>query len=255
MAWACRSQACTRPAQPRHRHPVPVADRRVDPDPRVGRRHLLDRAHHPQRATEQIPHALLGFGSPARDQPGAAEGAVDVARQRDELVDQDPAADETVDPVPEVVGGHRRTGSDQVLHHVVEDPDRAAVHVPLQVPADLIGPVAQAGGLTVVGAVQQQPRRLHRTAGRPRPPRHRPRVRQSSPGRRPADQGHPDHPTPTVDDQSLRPGLQQDLRPTGRERPRQHGVLPTPPWRRSGRRTPRTSGSPRTPPDRRTAGS
>ena len=125
--------------------------------------------------------------------------------------------------MPEVVRGHRRTGSDQVFHHVVEDPDRAAVHVPLQVPPDLIGQVAQAGRLTVMSAVQQQPRGLHGTAGH-----HDLTGTDLAPpqlaGRRPADQGHPHDPTPTVDDQPLRPGLQQDLRPAGRERPRQQRV-------------------------------
>ena len=49
--------------------------------------------------------------------------------------------------------------------------------------------------------------------------------RDGKPGRGPTDQPDAHHRTATVDDQPLHPALQQDLRPTGRERARQQRVL------------------------------
>jgi hypothetical protein len=65
--------------------------------------------------------------------------------------------------VPEVVGGDRRARSHQIVDRVVEDPDRPAVQVRLEVTADLVVVVAQTVRFPLISAGQQKPGRLDRT--------------------------------------------------------------------------------------------
>ena len=62
--------------------------------------------------------------------------------------------------MPELVGGDGGAGTHQIVDGIVEDADRAAVEVSLQVAADLVVGVAETVGLPVAAAVQQEPGRL-----------------------------------------------------------------------------------------------
>ena len=125
-------------AEPGNRHAQAVGHRGVEPDAGVGRGHLLHGTDHPLHSRQQAPQALLGRQPVQPDQAGVPEIAEGADRRRNELVRDHAAAHQTVVAVPEVVGGDRRTWSHQIVDHVVEDSDRPAVQVPLQVAADLV---------------------------------------------------------------------------------------------------------------------
>ncbi len=76
------------------------------------------------------------------DQAGVSEIAEGAGRRWNELVRDHPAAHQTIVAVPELVGGDRRTRSHQIVDHLVEESDRPAVQVPLQVAAHLVVGIA-----------------------------------------------------------------------------------------------------------------
>src|SRR6478609_8593653 len=94
------------------------------------------------------------------DQAGLLEVAESTEGCGYEVVGDHPAADQAVVAVSEVVRGDGGSGTHQVVDGIVEDADRAAVEVSLQVAADLVVGVTEAVGLPVAAAVQQEPGRL-----------------------------------------------------------------------------------------------
>jgi hypothetical protein len=67
--------------------------------------------------------------------------------------------------VTEVVGRNTRTGPDIVVHRVLEDPQRAAIQVALEVASHLVGVVAKPVRLRLARAAEQQARRLDSAGG------------------------------------------------------------------------------------------
>src|SRR5215208_3263161 len=101
-----------------------------------------------------MPHTGLGGRAMQRQQAGLPEIAEGADRSRNELVGDHAAADETGIEVTEVVRCDTRTGSDIVVHRVLEDPQRAPVEMALQVTPNLIGVVANPVRLRFTRAAQ-----------------------------------------------------------------------------------------------------
>ena len=55
-------------------------------------------------------------------------------------------------------------GTDAIEHHIGKEPGRAGIIMPLQVAADLVAAIADAGRLLRRGGIKQQARRFHRAA-------------------------------------------------------------------------------------------